>query len=314
MCAGGRAWHGRSREPELAAFGASVLRGALIALSAAALTGCPASPPPSQFPNANAALERMRASHACSRGVTGEAKLDYFGESGRVRGSLLYIASLPDRVRLDVVSPFGATLSTLTSDGANFALLDLQQKSFTRGPANTCNLERFTRVPLPPHAFAELLRGAAPVLVHSPSDATIAWESGAYTVEVRGRDQAVEEIRMVPVDADFQRVWSEQRLRVLRVGVRQAGVPLYRVDLADHAPAPMSAPRVDPEGIDPPVPPSGPVCDAEVPRRLHFVTGNGEKDVLLVSHDIRHNPPLPEGVFQQPVPGGVRVLDSPCQN
>ena len=95
--------------------------------------------------------------------------------------------------------------------------------------------------------------------------------------------------------------------------MRQAGVPLYRVDLSDHAAALMSTPRADPDGIDPPVPPSGPVCDAEVPRRLHFVTGDGDKDVLLVSHDIRHNPPLPEGVFQQPAPGGVTVRDSPCQ-
>jgi hypothetical protein len=309
MSAGGRAWHGPSRALESAAIGAS----AWLALIVLGLAGCSPSPPPSQFPTANSAIERMRASHACSRGVTGEAKLDYFGESGRVRGSLLYIASLPDRVRLDVVSPFGATLSTLTSDGTHFSLLDLQQKSFTRGPANTCNLERFTRVPLPPHAFAELLRGDAPVLVHSPSDATIAWEQGAYTIEIRGRDQAVEEIRLVPLETDFQQLWSAQRVRVLRVGVRQAGVPLYRVDLADHAAAPMSAPRVDPEGIDPPVPPSGPVCEAEVPRRLHFVTGDGDKDVLLVSHDIRHNPPLPEGVFEQPVPGGVTLRDSPCR-
>jgi hypothetical protein len=254
----------------------------------------------------------MRQSHACSRSVTGEAKLDYFGDSGRVRGSLYYVAALPDRVRLDVISPFGATLSTLTSDGASFSLLDLQQKAFTRGPANACNLESFTRVPLPPHAFAELLRGDAPVLVHDPGNASIAWQSGAYTVEIRGRDQAVELIRLEPLEADFNRAWSEQRVRVLEVSVRQAGVPLYRVELSGHAPAVMSVPRMDPDGIDPPILPSGPTCTAEVPRKLHFVTGDGDKDVLLVSREIAHNPPLAEGVFQQPVPGGVRLRPAPC--
>lgn len=289
------------------------MRGAFVVpLLAAVLVGCGRAPPPSQFPSAAAALGRMRASHACSRGVTGEAKLDYFGDRGRVRGTLLYVAALPDRVRLDVVSPFGATVSTLTSDGASFSLLDLQQKAFIRGPANACNLESFTRVPLPPHAFADLLRGNAPVLVHSPGDASIRWESGAYTVEIRGRDQAVEQIRLEPTQDDFNRSWSEQRVRVLAVSVRQAGVPLYRVELSDHAPAVMSVPRVDPDGIDPPVLPSGPSCTAEVPRRLHFVTGDGDKDVLLLSREIAHNPPLPEGVFQQPVPGGVRLRPAPC--
>ena len=87
--------------------GSSVLWGAAFAF-AAPLAGCGGPPPPSQFPDADTLLARMRASHACSRGVSGEAKLDYFGEQGRVRGNLLYLVSAPDRVRLDVFSPFGA--------------------------------------------------------------------------------------------------------------------------------------------------------------------------------------------------------------
>ena len=281
-------------------------------LVALLLLGCPRSPPPSLFPSADAALTRMRAGQACSRAVSGEAKLDYFGDEGRVRGSLLYLAEVPDRVRLDVFSPFGATLSTLTSDGANFGLFDLQQKSFLRGPATACNLQKFTRVPLPPHAFAELLRGVAPVLVHEPAQATIKWEGGGYLLRLHGRNQAEEAIVLVPLDADWNKSWSEQRVRVLNVEVRQAGVPLYQVELADHAVAPMSPPRVDPDGLEPPLAPSGPECHAELPRRLHFVVGNGERDLVLASHEIAHNPPLSPGVFAQSPPSGVVVRSSPC--
>src|SRR5688500_15828183 len=96
---------------------ATMKHAAAVALLAAA---CHGPPPASQFPSAQAALDRMRETYACSRGLTGEAKLDYFGEAGRVRGDLWYLVSLPDRVRLDVVSPFGATISTLTSDGQRF--------------------------------------------------------------------------------------------------------------------------------------------------------------------------------------------------
>lgn len=274
--------------------------------------GCHRSPPASRFPTAADALARMRESQACSRGVSGEAKLYYVGESGRVRGSMLFVAAAPDRVRFDVFSPFGATLSTLTSNGSRFALYELAKKTFLSGPANACNLQRFTRVPLPPHAFVQLLRGEAPVLAHEPASAQLEWDSGSYRVTISGRHRAEQEIRLVPPDADWSLDWSKQRLRVVEVTVRQAEAPLYRVELEDHAPVQTGAPRLDPDGIDPPILPSGPECRAELPRRLHFVVGDDAHDVVLANHDLFHNPPLLPGVFEQQPPPGVSVRSSPC--
>lgn len=282
-----------------------------VALGAVSL-GCARSPPPSRFPTAEAALSRMHASTACSRGVTGESKIDYLGGEGRVRGSLLYIAMLPDSMRFDAFSPFGAVLSTLTTDGARFALYDLREKSFLRGSASACNLRRFTRVPLPPHAFVQLLRGEAPVLRHDPAAARLDWDAGAYRLRISGAHRAEEEIRLVPTDADWNLPWSGQRVRVTEVAVWQAGVELYRVELDDHRPAPMAAPRVDPDGIDPPIAPSGPVCRAEVPRRLKFEVASEGHDVVLLARDVHHNPPLTPGVFEQLAPPGVSIRESSC--
>jgi len=50
----------------------------LWALGVVCLLGC-GHPPPSQFPNAEAALARLHATTACSRVVSVEAKLDYNG-------------------------------------------------------------------------------------------------------------------------------------------------------------------------------------------------------------------------------------------
>lgn len=274
--------------------------------------GCQRAPPPSRFPDAEAALARMRASQACSRGVSGEAKLDYFGESGRVRGSVLFLASAPDRIRFDVFSPFGATLSTLTSDGSRFALYDLREKTFLYGPATACNLQRFTRVPLPPHAFVELLRGVAPVLVHDAGQARLDWEDGAYAVSIASKHQAQQLIRLEPSPADWNRPWQEQRLLVREVSVTQGGATLYSVELTDHRSVATAATRMDPDGIDPPVPPSGPECRAELPHRLRFVTAGGEHDVVLASRELEHNPPLIPGVFTQEAPPGARSRPSPC--
>ena len=285
------------------------LAAALLALLAGA---CATPPPASRFPNAEAALDRIRATTACSRALTSEAKIDYFGEAGRIRGSLLYVVAVPDRLRLDIVSPFGATVSTVTSDGQDFALFDLRQKQFLRGPANACNLGRFTHVPVPPTALVQLLRGEAPVLVHQPTEASIAWESGEYVVRIASTRAATEEIHLVPVAQDYALPYTSQRVRVTEVRVVQQGIELYRAQLVGHHPAKMSGPRLDPDGLDPPVPPSGPSCQAEVPGRLRLQVPDGNQDVILENVDVSQNPPLDPGLFHQAPPGGVRVRYSPC--
>jgi hypothetical protein len=291
---------------------------ALLAVAALGLAGCPRSPPPSQFPTARAALDRMRATYACSRGVGGEAKIDYFDERGRVRGNLLFLAMRPEQIRFSVFSPFGVMLSTLTSDGRHFALYDLSTRRFLEGPANACNVARFTRVPVPPHALVGLMAGEAPVLVHAPAAASVGWESGAYVIRLSGRHQATQEIRLEPADADWEKPWAEQRVRVLEVSVAQAGVELYRAELKDHAPARTAAPLEDEDGLGPPIPPSGPPCDAEVPHRLRLEVPDTEQDVVIAyekgeKDGVHHNPPLLGGVFAQEPPGGVAIEHAACE-
>lgn len=279
----------------------------------AAATGCHRSAPPSRFPDAQSLLSRLHAQQSCSRGLAGEGKLDYFGKEGRVRGTVLFMAKSPDSVRLDVVSPFGATISTLTSDGQAFSLFDLRQKVFLHGPANACNLAQFTHVPMPPHALVSLLRGEPPLLVHQPAQTTLAWEAGRYVIRIASKHQATQEIAISPLDADYDKPFSEQRVELSSVEVRQQDYVLYRAELLQHDPAATAAPRVDPDGLDPDVPPSGPACQAAVPRRLHLEVPAEEQDLVLAISEIAHNPPLLPGSFQQRPPGGVVVRSSPCQ-
>ncbi len=290
---------------------------ALLALAGG--VACGSSPPPSEFPDAEALLSRMRETYACSRGISGEAKIDYFEAGTRVRADSLYVAALPSQVRFDVFSPFGLMLSTMTSDGEAFELYDLRQKVFLRGPASACNLERFSGVNVPPSVLVQLLRGEAPVLVHEPTDAAVAWErglfgGGRYRVDIAGRHQATECIRVVPAPEDWALPWQRQRLWVTSVEVRQADYLLYRATLDDHAVAATSGPMKDPDGIGHDIPPSGPPCRAPVPRRLRFEVLEGQKDMALRITKVVHNPPVAPGRFTQPVPSGVAVRDSYCSN
>jgi hypothetical protein len=255
----------------------------------------------------------MHATFACGNAVQANAKIDHFGEQGRVRGDLLLFAARPARIRMDAVSPFGVTLATLTSDGSRFALADLRNKVFYRGPASACNIARLTTVPVPGHVLVDLLRGEAPVLKHATEGTTIGWNTGGYWVlGIASSREAREEIHLTPHPDDWRKPWQEQRMRVLDVRVVQQGYVLYHAELGEHARAPTAGPRVDPDNLEPPIPPSGPVCDAEVPRKIHVEVPVPSSDVRFQYQQLSWNPPLPDGAFDQAPPQGMRVEDVTC--
>jgi hypothetical protein len=286
--------------------------------SLAALLACGGcvrvAPPASSPPTADAALERMRATLTCGNAVQANAKIDHFGEQGRVRGDLMLFAARPARIRMDVVSPFGVALATLTADGMRFSLADLRNKVFYVGPASACNIARLTTVPVPAHVLVDLLRGEAPVLRHVPATTTIAWDSGGYWVlGIPSSREAREEIHLAPRPEDWAKPWQSQRMRVLDVRVVQQGFVLYHAELGDHAPAPTAGPRVDPDHLEPPIPPSGPACDAEIPRKIHVEVPVPTADVRFQYQQLSWNPPLPDGVFEQPPSPGMRVEPVTCE-
>jgi hypothetical protein len=224
----------------------------------------------------------------------------------------MLFAAAPNRVRLDVVSSFGVAIATLTSDGERFALSDLREKRFYYGPASPCNIARLTTVPIPGHALVSLLRGQAPVLKHE--GATVAWSGkGYYVVSLASTRDASEELHIAPHPDDFGRPWSEQRMRLRQVVVRQYGGVRYKADLDDNEPAPMAGPRVDPDHLEPDLPPSGPICHAEIPRKIHVEVPDEDEDVNFRYEEVKWNPPLPEGTFTQPVPPGMVTVPVHCE-
>jgi hypothetical protein len=222
-------------------------------------------------------------------------------------------AMTPADIRMDIVSPFGVALATLTADGTRFALADLREKRFFVGPASACNIARLTTVPIPGHVLVDLLRGQAPVLKHAPSQATLEWsKKGYYVITIPSTRDASQELHITPTPADMAKPWTEQRMRLLEVTVRQKGETLYRAELSDHAPAQMAKERVDPDGIDPPIPPSGPECTAEIPRKIHMVVPLQDEEVKFDYEQVVWNPPLPEGIFTQAPPPGMVVTPVTC--
>lgn len=290
------------------------VRLSLTAALAALVSGCPAPPPQSQFPTADDALARMHASYDCAIGVQGTAKIDLVTKKGRVKTDADLFAVSPESVRFDVLTPVMPTLLyTLTSDGKDFKFADHEQNVFSYGAASQCTLSRFTQVPVPPHALVALLRGEAPVLTHAKEQAKISWAGGHYVLELSSKNDATEEIHLEVHDQDFAKPWSEQRVRVTHVRVAQAGWDLYTADLTDHRAGKTAPPRVDEDGIDDPVAPSGPECAAELPHTIRFRVPDTKDDVVFEYKNAAWNPPLLAETFTQPIPGGMRKDQVDCQ-
>jgi hypothetical protein len=278
----------------------------LVALGFALVSGvaCASIPPPRSLPPDGASvIARLREAGACETSLKAKAKIDQFNTRGRAKGDLYLYAGIPSRLRLDAISPFGVDLATLTSDGTNFALADLRAGHFYVGPASACNIGRLTGVPLPAHVLVDLLRGQAPVLKHEGAGA-LAWNTrGYYVVTITGAHDAVERIGLAPLPEDMDKPWDAQRVRLVDVTVWQRGQLLYHAELEGHWRAPMSGPRVDPMGVDPPVAPSGPECEAEAPRRIHVEVPTQGEDVVFRYDELEWNPPiLPDTFTQAPRP------------
>jgi len=285
---------------------------------AALLSGCgwasvpaPASP----IPTGDAAIKRLAETQSCGHGVRAKATIDHFGKEGRVRGDLMLYGIAPDQLRMDAVSPFGANLATLASDGKQFSLYDMREKRFLHGPPTPCNIARLTQVPLPGHVLIGLLRGLPPELVHAPGSAKIVWSTeGHYVVTVESQKQAREELAIGVHPDDLAKPWSSQRLRLLSARVDQYDGTLYRAELEDHRPAATAKAWEDPDGLPgEDIPPSGPVCNAELPRSIHLEVPPAKSDVLFRYDEVVWNPPLPNGVFTQPTPPGLPSVYVDCQ-
>jgi len=287
----------------------------IVLVAAPALVACArVAPPASSPPSADDALARMRATYACANGVQASAKIDHVGDGGRARADMLLYAARPARLRMDVVSPFGAAVATLTSDGSKFALSDLRGKRFFVGPASACNIARFTTVAVPGHAFVDLLRGEAPVLKHQAVGTAIVWSpQGYWVLSIGGSRDAHEEIHMAPTPEDWTLPWDRQRMRILDVRVEQQGFVLYHAELSDHSAAATAGPRLDPDGLSPPLPPSGPECHAEIPRKIHVEVRSPASDVRFLYRDVHWNPPLPADVFDQQPPPGMTIEPVTCE-
>jgi hypothetical protein len=162
----------------------------------------------------------------------------------------------------------------LVADKGRFALLDLRNNVFYRGPASPENLSRLLPAPLRDEELVALLTGAIPEL------------PGAYPSSVKREGDGY--LLVLRAASEMQEVALGGDLRVNEVRRKLAqGSPLWTVHLDEHD---------DRSG-------------AQVPRLLHLSSPGTNTEVDLRLRNMETGLPPPSGAFQLGVPQGMRVED-----
>lgn len=293
----------------------------LVLVGASALACRSVSPPVSAIPDARSALNRLDATYASVTGISGSAKIDYLGDKGRVRGDVAVLASGPSRLRFAITADVVGAAGEVTSDGTKFEADDKAHGRYIVGAAKPCNVARVTQVPLPLEELVPMLWGMRPALDGPIKCDSIRWSGEGYYVVMLSQSSAPKsgafshELHVSPYPSDWDKPWSEQRLRLLGVNAWTApneGELVYRVTMKDHTATSTAKPITDPDGLNPDVPPSGPNVTVELPRTIRVEVPSKKSDVIFKYSEAWVNPPLIPNAFQLVMKPGVPVDESTC--
>jgi len=175
------------------------------ACALAGALGCKSGPPPSGPPlDAAALLQQIERAHAEPQtlSASGKAAVDAPQNGGRYQ--IQVVMRRPASLRIAALDPLGNPAALLVADGGRFALLDLRNNVFFRGPSTPQNLSRLIPQPLRDDELVSLvfgampqLPGARPIEAHRAGDGSVLkLAAGDLTQEVSaGGDLRIEHVR-----------------------------------------------------------------------------------------------------------------------
>ncbi len=241
-----------------------------------------ASSPPSTLSGLSASpeefLDRLAAQEATLRTVRGLASVRYEGAAGAGTVAQVIVVALPDRVRLEALSPLGTALFLLTIRGEDLTVYSPVRNEYGVGQATRETLGRLARVPLPPGPLLRLLAGLPPLRIKAEDP----------RVQVAG---GVGAIMVESVDGPYwQRLWSSpDGLAVERGEVGEAGDPLLTFEFGDRRQA----------GV------------ATFPFAIRLEEATGKSRLAIRYETVALNIPVEDSLFELPRPaaGQTRIIE-----
>ena len=248
--------------------------GRLAAVAVLAAVACRHAPPAGPPPDALVLLEQVRKGHAEPQTLICEAKAFVDGPQDGGRYALQIAVRRPASLRIAALDPLGNPAALLVADGGQFALLDLRNNVFYRGPSTPENLSRLIPAPLRDEELVSLLLGAMPELPGArPVAANRAGDGWVLLLE--GPAGITQEVSISP------------GLRLDHIRRYVNGKPWWAATLDEFDDA------------------SG----QEMPRLLHLSVPADKTEVELRLKDRLWGKPPPPRAFQLGVPPGMKVVE-----
>jgi hypothetical protein len=161
----------------------------LVAGCAARSTPRPADRAVGLLPEAPQILAALAERRAALHSVRAMARLSYTAPDESRRAKQLVVVERPDRLRFEILSPFGA-LFVLTAADGSLAAWARDESTVYRGTASAENLQRYAQVDLPVATAVDLLLGTPPLgddpgsVVSVDGDAIELWQERGALVQV----------------------------------------------------------------------------------------------------------------------------------
>jgi outer membrane biogenesis lipoprotein LolB len=244
------------------------------------LAGCtPRSPAPSApagaatgLPTAQQIFAALAHRREAIRSLRALARLSYASPEESRKAKQLVVAERPDRLRFEILSPFG-TVFVLTAADGSLAAWVRSESTVYRGTASPENLQRYVQVDLPVTTAVDILLATPPL--HSDVESVVSndgaaielWQDGGDTVQVAWLTPTLEPLRY------------EQRA--------DDGQVLLRATFGEYA-------TIDGQ---------------RVPTQLGIELPPSQRRIEIALSETEVNPPLADAVFALETPAGSKVVD-----
>jgi hypothetical protein len=227
--------------------------------------------PSGPLPSPAALAAALDARRAALQSLRAWARLSYESPDESRRAKQLMVVERPNRLRLEVFSPFGAVFVLTTADG-RLAAWDRGESTVYRGAASAKNLDRYAQVDLPVPTVVDLLLATPPV---------------------NGSDG------VVSADGASIKLWQETSSGVRAAWFSADSLEPLRVE--QQAPDGSVLLRTSYDGWTA-------VDTVRVPTTLTIELPDTQRRIGIALSDIEVNPSLPASVFALATPSGAHEV------
>lgn len=192
----------------------------LLFLASCAVTPAPRLTGP---PDAEAVRSRLLQDEAATRTLRGLARVAFEGPQGSGSAQQVVVVALPDRARVEALTPLGTTALVATVRADELRVDSPLRHEYWTGRATRQAVGRLLRVPVPPEPLLRLLAGLPPLPLRAQDPRLSVTPDGAA-------------VRVESVDGEhWQRLWAEgAEPGVTRGEVGRASELLFTFVFADR--------------------------------------------------------------------------------